>query len=119
LVRTPYNPYALFAPCGHHEKNAALNCRANAEIAFLSFDDFALKPELGIADAAGWFRQAARKLHARILPVRLDHIAALERLPVRHRDPFDRSADYAGGRRPVRTHRMRRCHYPDVTCIWD
>jgi hypothetical protein len=33
------NPYTVFAPCGHHEKNAALNCRAKVEITFLSFDD--------------------------------------------------------------------------------
>ena len=39
---------------------------------------------------ARWFRQAAHHLHARILPVRLDHIDALQKLPVRHRDPFDR-----------------------------
>jgi hypothetical protein len=27
---------------------------------------------------ARWFREAARHLHARILPVRLEHIAALK-----------------------------------------
>ena len=46
--------------------------------------------ELGISDAAGWLRRAARNLQATILPVRLDHIAALQTLPLRHRDPFDR-----------------------------
>jgi PIN domain nuclease of toxin-antitoxin system len=33
---------------------------------------------------------AAGKLHASILPIRLDHIAALQTLPFLHQDPFDR-----------------------------
>lgn len=52
--------------------------------------EITLKPALGIPDVAGWLRQAARNLQARMLPVRLEHIAALETLPLRHRDPFDR-----------------------------
>src|SRR5215208_458134 len=31
--------HSIFAPRGHHEKNAALRCCAEAEIALLPFDD--------------------------------------------------------------------------------
>src|SRR5260370_5434854 len=34
-----HNAYPVFAPCGHHEKNAALHCRAGVEITLLPFDD--------------------------------------------------------------------------------
>ena len=30
----------VFAPCGHHEKNAASLCWAEVEVTFLPFDDF-------------------------------------------------------------------------------
>src|SRR3954471_19522043 len=59
-------------------------------VSVVSAWEIALKPELGITDVARWFRAAAGHLHAHILPVRLEHIAALEKLPMRHRDPFDR-----------------------------
>ena len=53
--------------------------------------EISLKPELG--DPSTWPAGSGRppgNLQARILPVRLEHIAALEKLPLRHRDPFDR-----------------------------
>jgi hypothetical protein len=34
-----YNAYTVFAPCGHFEKNAALHCRGEVEIALLPLDD--------------------------------------------------------------------------------
>ncbi len=83
--------------------------------------EIALKPELGITGAAGWFRQAARKLQADILPVRLEHIAALQKLPPRHRDPFDRlliSQAIAGQLALVTADEVVRS-YPEVRCIWD
>jgi PIN domain nuclease of toxin-antitoxin system len=52
--------------------------------------EIAVKPTLGISDPARWFRIAAEKLKASILPVRLEHIALLQTLPLLHRDPFDR-----------------------------
>jgi PIN domain nuclease of toxin-antitoxin system len=67
-----------------------LDTREDIAVSVVSAWEISLKPQLGISDAAGWFRAAADKLQARVLPVRLEHIAALQRLPVRHRDPFDR-----------------------------
>jgi PIN domain nuclease of toxin-antitoxin system len=83
--------------------------------------EIALKPELGIADAAGWFRQAARKLGARILPVRLEHIAALQKLAPRHRDPFDRLliAQAAAGQLALLTADEMIWKYPEARCIWE
>ena len=83
--------------------------------------EVALKPQLGIADAARWFRQAAHHLHARILPVRLEHIAALEKLPVRHRDPFDRLliAQAVAGQLALLTPDQAVRKYPEVECIWE
>ena len=34
-----YHAYPVLAPCGHHEKNAALNCRAKVETTLLPLDD--------------------------------------------------------------------------------
>jgi PIN domain nuclease of toxin-antitoxin system len=37
-----------------------------------------------------WVRTRAARLSVDIEPVSLEHTAAVERLPLRHRDPFDR-----------------------------
>jgi PIN domain nuclease of toxin-antitoxin system len=83
--------------------------------------EIALKPELGIADVARWFRQAARNLQARILPVRLEHIAALEKLPLLHRDPFDRLliAQAAAGQLALVTADDAIRSYREAQCVWD
>ena len=83
--------------------------------------EIALKPELGIADAARWLRQARRNLQARILPVRLEHIAALQQLPPRHRDPFDRLllAQAAAGQLALVTADETIWKYSEVRCVWD
>jgi len=83
--------------------------------------EIALKPELGITDAARWFRQAARKLQARILPIRLEHIAALQKLPMRHRDPFHRLliAQAVAGEFALVTADQAIRSYPEVRCVWD
>jgi PIN domain nuclease of toxin-antitoxin system len=47
------------------------------------------KVDLGM-DVASWFRRSVRELAAEALDVRMDHVAALEQLPLAHRDPFDR-----------------------------
>jgi PIN domain nuclease of toxin-antitoxin system len=67
------------------------------------------------------FREAARHLQARILPVRLEHIAALEKLPVRHRDPFDRLliAQAVSGELPLVSADQAIAKYPEAQCIWD
>src|SRR5262245_37183492 len=90
-------------------------------ISVVSAWEIALKPQLGITDAAGWLRQAARNLQASILPVRLEHIAALQKLPARHRDPFDRLliAQAVAGKFPLVTADKAIRSYPEVHCVWD
>ena len=90
-------------------------------VSVVSAWEISLKPELGIADAAGWVRQAAGKLKAPVLPVRLEHIAALQQLPPRHRDPFDRlllAQALAGGYACVTADEALR-RYEEVRCVWD
>jgi len=52
-------------------------------------------------DVSSWFRRSIRELAAEPLDVRMDHEAALERLPHIHQDPFDRlliaEAEHEGG----------------------
>jgi len=90
-------------------------------VSVVSAWEIALKPELGIDDVAGWFREAARNLQARILPVRLEHIAALEKLPLLHRDPFDRLliAQAVSGPLALVTSDQAIPKYPEVACLWD
>jgi PIN domain nuclease of toxin-antitoxin system len=101
----------------------ALLLDANVEltVSVVSAWEIALKPELEINDVARWFREAARNLQARILPVRLEHIAALEKLPLRHRDPFDRLliAQAVAGRLALLTSDQAITKYPEAACIWD
>ena len=98
-----------------------LDPHAELTVSVVSAWEIALKPELGIGDVARWFREAARQLQARILPVRLDHIAALERLPVRHRDPFDRLliAQAIAGELALVTSDEEISKYPEVVWIWE
>lgn len=93
---------------------------AEVTVSVVSAWEIALKPELDIADAARWFREAARHLQARILPVRLEHIAALEKLPPLHRDPFDRLliAQAAAGQLALVTPDKAIQKYPEAACIW-
>lgn len=98
-----------------------LDEREAVVLSVVSAWEIALKPTLGITDVAGWFRQAARHLQARILPVRLEHIAALETLPPRHRDPFDRLlvAQAVAGKLALVTPDLAIRNYPEVGCVWD
>ena len=102
-------------------RDLLLDNREELVLSVVSAWEIALKPELGIPDVARWFRQAARNLHARILPVRLEHIAALEKLPARHRDPFDRLliAQAAAGQLALLTPDETIQKYPEVNCVWD
>ena len=101
-------------------RDLLLDSREELVLSVVSAWEIALKPELGITDVAGWFRQAARNLQARILPVRLEHIAALEQLPPRHRDPFDRLliAQAAAGQLVLVTSDEAIQKYPEVQCVW-
>ena len=47
-------------------------------------------PLLATNDVHGWFREAVRRSGFRVLPIELDHIGAVGRLPPHHGDPFDR-----------------------------
>jgi len=95
----------------------------NEELVFsvVSAWEIALKPQLGIADSASWLRQAARNLQASILPVRLEHIAALQKLAPRHRDPFDRLliAQAVAGKFSLVTADTAIRSYPEAHCVWD
>ena len=90
-------------------------------VSVVSAWEIALKPELGIDDVARWFREAARNLQARILPVRLEHIGALEKLPRLHRDPFDRLliAQAVSGQLALVTSDQAIAKYPEAACIWE
>jgi PIN domain nuclease of toxin-antitoxin system len=90
-------------------------------VSIVSAWEIALKPELGIGDVARWLRNSARHLQAGILPVRMDHIAALEKLPPRHRDPFDRLliAQAVAGRLSLVTSDQAIAQYPETTSIWE
>ena len=97
-----------------------LDSESELTVSVVSAWEITLKPELGIVDVARWFREAARHLTARILPIRLEHIAALENLPVRHRDPFDRLliAQAVVGQLALVTADQAIANYPEVLCIW-
>jgi PIN domain nuclease of toxin-antitoxin system len=83
--------------------------------------EIAIKPELGIVDAAAWVRTAADNLKARVLPVRLEHIGVLQRLPAHHRDPFDRLllAQAIAGELALLTPDEAMQKYEQVECVWD
>jgi PIN domain nuclease of toxin-antitoxin system len=102
-------------------RDLLLDSREELVLSVVSAWEITLKPALGVADVPRWFRQAARNLQARILPVRLEHIAALEKLPLRHRDPFDRLliAQAAAGPLTLVTPDQAMQKYPEVQCVWD
>jgi PIN domain nuclease of toxin-antitoxin system len=102
-------------------RDLLLDPHAQLVFSVVSAWEISLKPELAIADAAHWFRQATRHLQARILPVRLEHIAALQDLPPRHRDPFDRLliAQASAGALALVTSDDAVRSYPEVHCVWD
>lgn len=102
-------------------RDILLDSRQELVLSVVSAWEIALKGELEIVDVAHWFRRAAHHLHARILPVRLEHIAALEKLPLRHRDPFDRLliAQAVAGQLALLTPDSAIQNYPEVNCIWE
>ena len=71
-------------------RDLLLDARTVIYLSVVSGWEIAIKRSLGIADAAGWCRNAAAHLQATVLPLRLEHIAALQALPALHKDPFDR-----------------------------
>ncbi len=101
-------------------RDLLLDARQPLTLSVVSAWEIHLKPELGIPDAAAWFRQAARQFQARLLPVRLEHIAALQKLPPRHPDPFDRLliAQAAADQLALVTSDEPIGNYPEVEVIW-
>ena len=101
-------------------RDLLLDPREELAVSVVSAWEIAVKPELEIADATGWLRQAARKLQARILPVHLEHIATLQKLPQRHRDPFDRLliAQAVAGQLALITADEAIGKYLEVRCVW-
>ena len=47
-------------------------------------------PMVGTDDAHGWFSEAMSQTRFRALAITVRHIGAVQRLPLHHRDPFDR-----------------------------
>src|SRR5262249_51212065 len=45
---------------------------------------------LSVPDLASWWSRATELVSARVLPIRASHVTALSRLPMLHKDPFDR-----------------------------
>ncbi len=82
-----------------------LDAGAELTVSVVSAWEIALKPELGIQDTARWFREAARHLQARILPVRLEHIAAL-------------IAQAVAGHLALVTSDQAIAKYSEAACIW-
>lgn len=102
-------------------RDLLLDPQSELVLSVVSAWEITLKSELGIRDVADWFRAAARNLQARILPIRLEHIAMLEKLPALHRDPFERLlvAQAAVGKLALLTSDESIQKYPEVTCIWE
>jgi PIN domain nuclease of toxin-antitoxin system len=102
-------------------RDLLLDPREELVFSVVSAWEIVLKPQLDISDGARWLRQAARNLQASILPVRLEHIAALEKLPLRHRDPFDRLliAQAVASQLALVTADEAIRSYPEVHCVWD
>ena len=48
------------------------------------------KPEAPVKDPSAWWEQYVVRLRTRVLPIRAAHIMELERLPLLHKDPYDR-----------------------------
>src|SRR5438270_10929287 len=47
--------------------------------------DVTLPSKVGV-----WFADALKRARSRLLPIELEHVVAVEYLPLHHRDPFDR-----------------------------
>ncbi|MGH9468301.1 MAG: type II toxin-antitoxin system VapC family toxin [Terriglobales bacterium] len=65
-----------------------------AWLSVISYWEAVIKAAIGridIGPVEDWWREAARVTGARVLPMREDHVSAMARLPLLHRDPFDRA----------------------------
>jgi PIN domain nuclease of toxin-antitoxin system len=76
--------------------------------------DVALPPNVGL-----WFSEALMRASSRLLPIEVQHVAAVEHLPLHHRDPFDRLliAQARSERLTIVTRDRRFAPY-DVPIIW-
>ena len=62
-------------------------------LSVLTYWEVVIKTTIGkldVGDPRLWWREAVENLAARILPIRPEHVAALNELPPIHKDPFDR-----------------------------
>lgn len=87
----------LWAAAAPERLGDAEQLLADADLRILSTAsgwELAIKQGLGKVDlgtdVSSWFRRSLRELAAESLDVRMEHVAALEQLPLVHRDPFDR-----------------------------
>jgi PIN domain nuclease of toxin-antitoxin system len=101
-------------------RDLLLDPQSELVISVVSAWEIQLKPALGISGAAAWIAEAAARHQAAILAVRLDHIAALQRLPALHKDPFDRLliAEALTGNLRLITSDAAIRQYSDVQCFW-
>jgi PIN domain nuclease of toxin-antitoxin system len=87
----------LWAAAEPERLGGAEQLLAEADVRMLSTAsglELAIKQDLGKVDlgmdVSSWFRRSLRELAAESLDIRMDHVAALEQLPLVHRDSFDR-----------------------------
>jgi PIN domain nuclease of toxin-antitoxin system len=48
------------------------------------------KPDAPLKDPSAWWEQYVVQPKTRVIPIRAPHVMYLERLPWRHKDPYDR-----------------------------
>jgi PIN domain nuclease of toxin-antitoxin system len=93
LLDTAVLIYAVESPAvlGKHAATALENPENILELSSVSLSEIAIKSALGkLRLTADIVHQAIESLGARILPYTADHAFSLFRLPLHHRDPFDR-----------------------------
>lgn len=65
-----------------------------AWLSVISYWEVAIKSAIGKLDVGSvedWWRKLIADVGAEVLPLRAEHVAAIARLPLLHRDPFDRA----------------------------
>lgn len=74
---------------------AAIEAASTVHVSLVSLWEIILKeatshPMIGTADPAGWFTTAMNTSGFELLGIEFRHVAAIQRLPPLHTDPFDR-----------------------------
>lgn len=82
--------------------------------------DVGRQPMVGAPDAQRWFAEAMASTGFSLLAIELSHIAAIQHLPMHHRDPFDRLlVAQASVEGLTLVSRDRQLGLYDVSVIWD